>query len=327
MEHQLLDKIFESLSEDARRYFFPGIVREKEVNKIQNSHLDINPTGADDGVLFSIRPAENAELRFRTSTGDGKEGEKSSIILKEEELKSRAHFSVIGSKASDNKDTDEIFIPDIRSFKEEREECQKVDKVKKDSPSRFNSLLNKGKKAVRSVIPEPKPIEPDLDLKTKAFLEELEALKRKYGITIEEFEAVLSFNVKLSHLRITRHRAIILDDFDHQEVKMDTLTKAVFLLFLKHPEGIRYKDLCDHRRELESIYLSISGRSNLESMRKSISDLTDSVTSNSINEKVSKAKKAFRDVVDERIAKFYYIDGKQGAAKSIALDRSLVIWE
>ena len=62
-------------------------------------------------------------------------------------------------------------------------------------------------------------------------------------------------------------------------------------------------------------------------MRKSISDLTDSVTSNSINEKVSKTKKAFRDVVDERIAKFYYIDGKQGAVKSIALDRSLVIWE
>lgn len=108
---------------------------------------------------------------------------------------------------------------------------------------------------------------------------------------------------------------------------MDTLTKSVFLLFLKHPEGIRYKDLCDHRSELESIYMSISGRSNLESMRKSIRDLTDSVTSNSINEKVSKAKKAFRDVVDERIAKFYYIDGKQGAAKSIALDRSLVIWE
>ena len=166
-----------------------------------------------------------------------------------------------------------------------------------------------------------------MDPKTKAIIDEIEALKVKYGITIEELEAVLSYNVKLSHLRITRHKAIILDDFDRQEVKMDTLTKAVFLLFLKHPEGIRYKDLCDHRSELESIYMSISGRSNLESMRKSISDLTDSVTSNSINEKVSKAKKAFRDVVDERIAKFYYIDGKQGAAKSIALDRSLVIWE
>ena len=173
----------------------------------------------------------------------------------------------------------------------------------------------------------PEPVESELDPKTKAILDEIEALKEKYGITIEELEAVLSYSVKLSRLRITRHRAIILEDYDHQEVKMDTLTKAVFLLFLKHPEGIRYKELCDHRDELEGIYCSISGRTDLSAIRKSISDLTDSITSNSINEKVSKTKKAFRDVIDDRVAKFYYIDGKQGTAKKIALDRSLVIWE
>ena len=167
----------------------------------------------------------------------------------------------------------------------------------------------------------------DLDPKTKALLDEIEAIKLKYGITIEELEAVLSYRVKLSHLRITRHKEIILDDFDHREVKMDALTKSIFLLYLKHPEGIRYKELCDHRSELEEIYLSISGRSDMDSIRKSIDDLTDPITSNSINEKVSRAKKAFREVVDVRIARFYYIDGRQGAAKRIALDRSLVIWE
>ena len=169
--------------------------------------------------------------------------------------------------------------------------------------------------------------ECDLDPKTKALLDEIEAIKVKYGITIEELEAVLSYRVKLSHLRITHHKEIILDDFDHREVKMDALTKSIFLLYLKHPEGIRYKELCDHRSELEEIYLSISGRSDMDSIRKSIDDLTDPITSNSINEKVSRAKKAFREVVDVRIARFYYIDGRQGAAKRIALDRSLVIWE
>lgn len=167
----------------------------------------------------------------------------------------------------------------------------------------------------------------DLDPKTKALLDEIEAIKVKYGITIEELEAVLSYRVKLSHLRITRHKEIILDDFDHREVKMDALTKSIFLLYLKHPEGIRYKELCDYRSELEEIYLSISGRSDMDSIRKSIDDLTDPITSNSINEKVSRAKKAFREVVDVRIARFYYIDGRQGAAKRIALNRSLVIWE
>lgn len=174
---------------------------------------------------------------------------------------------------------------------------------------------------------EPSTNELDIDPKTKALIEEIEAIQRKYDVTIEELEAALAYRVKLSHLRITRHHTIILDDFDYQEVKMDSLTKTVFLLYLKHPEGISYKNLVDYRAELEDIYMSISGRSDLEGIRKSVDDLTTPLLSNSINEKVSKVKKAFRDLVDDRVARFYYIDGKQGTAKSIALDRSLVIWE
>ena len=171
------------------------------------------------------------------------------------------------------------------------------------------------------------PAVPDLepDEQTKAILAEIERLQRKYGITIEELEAVIAFRVKLSRLRITEKKAIVLEDFDHREVKMDTLTKAVFLLYLKHPEGIRYKELSDYQQELEEIYSSITGREDLDSIRKSVSDLCDPLN-NSINEKVSKVKKAFKDVVNEHTARFYYIDGKKGTAKRIALDRSLVLW-
>ncbi len=167
--------------------------------------------------------------------------------------------------------------------------------------------------------------EQQLDAKTQALLDEIKALQEKYGVTIDEFEAVLSYTVKLSRLRITRRHQIILEDFDRREVKMDTLTKAVFLLYLDHPEGIRFKDLADHRSELERIYMSLSGRSDLQAMQKSLDDLTNSVMSNSISEKVSKVKKAFKNVVDERVARFYYIDGKAGEPKKIAFDRSLVI--
>lgn len=166
-------------------------------------------------------------------------------------------------------------------------------------------------------------LEPDEQ--AKAILAEIERLQRKYGITIEDLEAVIAFRVKLSRLRITEKKAIVLEDFDHKEVKMDTLTKAVFLLYLKHPEGIRYKELSDYQQELEEIYSSITGREDLDSIRKSVSDLCDPLN-NSINEKVSKVKKAFKDVVNEHTAKFYYIDGKKGTAKRIALDRSLVLW-
>lgn len=171
------------------------------------------------------------------------------------------------------------------------------------------------------------PAVPDLepDEQTKALLAEIEKLQRKYGITIEELEAVIAFRVKLSRLHITEKKSIVLEDFDRKEVKMDTLTKAVFLLYLKHPEGIRYKELSDYQQELEEIYSSITGREDLDSIRKSVSDLCDPLN-NSINEKVSKVKKAFRDAVDDRVARFYYIDGKKGTAKRIALDRDFVLW-
>lgn len=82
------------------------------------------------------------------------------------------------------------------------------------------------------------------------------------------------------------------------------------MLYLKHPEGIRYKELSDYQWELEKIYSSITGRDDLDSIRKSVADLCDPLN-NSINEKVSKVKKAFRDAVDDRVARFYYIDGKK----------------
>ena len=174
---------------------------------------------------------------------------------------------------------------------------------------------------------EPRITNLPLDEKTQQLLAEIKALQDKYGVTIEQLEAVLTYRVKLSRLRVTARKEVILEDFDRREVRMDTLTKAVFLLYLKHPEGICYKDLVDHRAELEQIYMSITGRGELDAIRKSIDDLVSPLLSNSINEKVSKVKKAFRDVVDERVARFYYIDGDKGTAKSIALDRSNVIWE
>ncbi len=178
--------------------------------------------------------------------------------------------------------------------------------------------------AVQELEPDVQDLDPDEQ--TKAILAEIDRLQRKYGITIEELEAVIAFRVKLSRLHITEKKAIVLEDFDRKEVKMDTLTKAVFLLYLRHPEGIRYKELSDYQQELEEIYSSITGREDLDSIRKSVADLCDPLN-NSINEKVSKVKKAFRDVVDDHVARFYYIDGKKGTAKRIALDRDFVLWE
>jgi hypothetical protein len=132
---------------------------------------------------------------------------------------------------------------------------------------------------------------------------------------------------KLSKLRITKDYKIFLSDYFGMEIKMTPLPKAVFLLFLKHPEGIMFSYLPDFREELMEIYKKIKGPFfNYESAQKSIEDVTNPL-SNSINEKCSRIREAFVSQFDDHLARFYYVDGQRGEAKKIALPRSLVKWE
>ena len=49
--------------------------------------------------------------------------------------------------------------------------------------------------------------------------------------------------------------------------------------------------------------------------------------SNSINEKCAQIREAFIKHFDDRLARHYYISGKRGEPKRIALPPSLVVWE
>lgn len=174
--------------------------------------------------------------------------------------------------------------------------------------------------------PESASKKPEVSPRTQLILREIERLQQNLGITLEEIEQALNYQVTLSRLRISRQHRLFLDDFDGVEVKMNALDKTVYLFYLQHPEGVSFKQLADYKLELLDIYTSVSGREDVEAMRSSIDTLTDPFD-NSINEKVSKIKKAFLNVVSDRIAQHYYIRGDAGTAKSITLDRSLVVIE
>ena len=132
---------------------------------------------------------------------------------------------------------------------------------------------------------------------------------------------------KLSKLRITKDFRIFLSDYFGMEISMTPLPKAVFLLFLKHPEGIMFSYLPDFRDELLDIYKKIKGPFiNELSARQSIEDVTNPL-SNSINEKCSRIREAFISKFNDPLAHYYYIDGKRGEAKKIILPRTLVVWE
>lgn len=130
----------------------------------------------------------------------------------------------------------------------------------------------------------------------------------------------------LSRLRITKDHRIILVDYNNLEVKMALLPKSVFMLFLRHPEGIRFKYLADYYAELLHIYLSMNPKGSRQKQEQSIRDITDPFN-NSINEKCARIREAFVSNFDDRLARNYYITGKCGEEKRIRLDASMVLWD
>ena len=110
------------------------------------------------------------------------------------------------------------------------------------------------------------------------------------------------------------------------EIKMEPLVKAVYLLFLNHPEGILFKHLPDYRKELAQIYVKMKPYGMSNRVMQSIEDVTNPLL-NSINEKCARIRGAFVGQFDNYLARNYYIDGSRGEAKKIALPRELVVWE
>jgi len=102
--------------------------------------------------------------------------------------------------------------------------------------------------------------------------------------------------------------------------------KAVYLLFLKHPEGILFKGLTDYREELLDIYKKLKPTGLNKKTIQSIDDVTNPLL-NSINEKCARIRSAFVKEFDEALAKNYFVTGERGEVKKISLPRDLVVWE
>ena len=168
--------------------------------------------------------------------------------------------------------------------------------------------------------------EPELDEETRALLREIDRFLEKHHLTLEELEILLGYTVKLSPLRVDRNGRIFMTEFGNKEVKMDHLTKMVYLFFLRHPEGMRMKEVSEHQEELLGLYMQITGRDALEKIKESIARHTDPFGPN-LNISASRIRKAFKDLVGEKVARFYWLEGSRGELYSIKLDRDYVIWQ
>ena len=149
---------------------------------------------------------------------------------------------------------------------------------------------------------------------------------KAYGVDDAEIAAVMNEEELFPQLVVTEEYKVVLSCEKPVEVEMEPLVKAVYLLFLSHPEGIVLKYLPDYRKELTNIYLLLRPAGMTDRVKKSIMDVT-SPTSNSINEKCARIRKLFASLLPQSVAKYYAISGKRGEAKKIDLVRANVIWE
>lgn len=193
--------------------------------------------------------------------------------------------------------------------------------------SEYNGLIAECKE--NDHIPCILALNEDQEFVSLTLLEDMDVRVQKLrnkGLNEWMFRGLFKTKAQLSRLIITKDYQILLPDYNDIEVKMEPLVKAVYLLFLKHPEGILFKGLTDYREEMLDIYKKLKPMGLNKRTIQSIEDVTNPLL-NSINEKCARIRSAFVKEFDESLAKNYFVTGERGEAKKIALPRDLVIWE
>ena len=148
---------------------------------------------------------------------------------------------------------------------------------------------------------------------------------KNLGVSEKDISSFLHTEQSLLKLTVSKNYRLFLGDH-RVEVHMEPLVKAVYLLFLNHPEGVLFKYLPDYRKELTKIYSEVRPWGLTDRTLQSIEDVTNPLL-NSINEKCARIKKVFLGVMEDDMARHYYINGPRGEAKKISLPRDLVVWE
>lgn len=129
----------------------------------------------------------------------------------------------------------------------------------------------------------------------------------------------------ISRIFVAENGNIYLTDRNNIEVKMSAISKALYILFLLHEEGIKLNYLVDHKKQLYKIYRRISTYSEDELLHTAIDNIID-VTGTTMSANISRIKKAFQSVLGDD-ATLYLIQGNRNEKKTINLDRKLVVFE
>ncbi|MFZ9587177.1 MAG: hypothetical protein ACO29U_06215 [Crocinitomicaceae bacterium] len=118
-------------------------------------------------------------------------------------------------------------------------------------------------------------------------------------------------------------KRIFLTDLGDLEVNLNPKEKALYLLYLNHPEGIMRSHLTDHKTELRTYYAMLSQQASNQLIDEAIDRLTD-VTDNNMNEVMARIRGKFRHAVGKQQYEDYSIMSTLEGIHKIRLNRELV---
>jgi hypothetical protein len=120
-----------------------------------------------------------------------------------------------------------------------------------------------------------------------------------------------------SRLEIRGHMCkLYLTDLGNFEVRLTPRQRAIYMVYLNHPEGIAVAELPDHREELARYYGRLANVSDQKHIDRALENLLD-IFSGTLSTEFSRIRAAFRMAAGKDMAKHYVIDGDDGDKKKL----------
>ena len=144
------------------------------------------------------------------------------------------------------------------------------------------------------------------------------------GIALGAIHKFIDKQEPLSPLVITDDLRLMLPLYNI-EIELSAQMKALYFLFLNHPEGIILQHLEDYHSELMNYYRQTNNGVRTPKMEESMKKL-EMYGNNQLHVIITRIREAFCSKFDERLACNYFISGKKGEPYRIPLDPQLVEW-
>jgi hypothetical protein len=176
---------------------------------------------------------------------------------------------------------------------------------------------------------EEEIVEPEIDTETAKIYAKVEAyvkLLRLKGIELAVIHEFIDRQEPLSPLVITDDLRLFLPLYNNIEIVMSAQIKALYFLFLNHPEGIVLQHLEEYHNELINYYKQTNNGILTPKMEESIKKL-EAYGNNQLNVLIARIREAFCMKFDEHLARNYFVSGGKGEPYKIPLEPDLVEWE